>query len=105
MKKSLPTSKHGETIITILNVIMRIIINKKIIHVFKKDNQLTAPTLSSLVRVLFKNSVVQDYLDQRCRSVFNIEGYNSAFLPFFWDFEIFGGEYSGFCRFFKFQWF
>ena len=33
-------SKHGETIITILNVVMKIIINKKIIRVFKKDNQL-----------------------------------------------------------------
>ena len=29
------TSKHGESIITIINVVMRIIINKKIIHVFK----------------------------------------------------------------------
>ena len=37
------TSKHGETIITILNVVMRIIINKKIIHVFKKDNKYDIP--------------------------------------------------------------
>ena len=37
------TSKHGETIITILNVVMRIIINKNIIHVFKKDNQCDIP--------------------------------------------------------------
>ena len=29
---------------------------------------------------------------QRCRSVFNIGGYNSAFLPFFRDFEILGGD-------------
>ena len=39
--------------------------------------------------------------NQRCRSVFNIGGgggggYNSAFLPFFRDFEILGG-YSGFA--------
>ena len=38
---------------------------------------------------------------QRCRSVFNIGGYNSAFLPFFRDFEILGGIFR-FCRFFKF---
>ena len=37
-------SEHGETIITIiLNVLMGIIINKKIIHVFKKDNQCDIP--------------------------------------------------------------
>ena len=29
---------------------------------------------------------------QRCRSVFNIGGYNSAFLPFFRDFLNFGGD-------------
>ena len=39
--------------------------------------------------------------NQRCRSVFNIGGYNSAFLPFFRDFEILGGIFR-FCRFFKF---
>ena len=39
------TSKHGETIITILNVVMRIIINKKIIHVFKKYNQCDTITI------------------------------------------------------------
>ena len=33
-------SKHGETIITILNVVMKIIVNKKIIRVFKKYNQI-----------------------------------------------------------------
>ena len=32
-------SKHGETIITILNVVMKIIINKNIIRMFKKENQ------------------------------------------------------------------
>ena len=32
--------KHGEKS---LNVVMRIIINKKIIHVFKKDNQCDIP--------------------------------------------------------------
>ena len=32
------------------------------------------------------------YCTQRCRSVFNIGGYNSAFLPFFRDFEILGGD-------------
>ena len=37
------TSRHGETIITILNVVMRIFINKKIIHVFKKDNRCDIP--------------------------------------------------------------
>ena len=38
---------------------------------------------------------------QRCRSVFNIGGYNSTFLPFFRDFEILGGIFR-FCRLFKF---
>ena len=32
-------SKHWEKIITILNVVMPIIINKNIINLFKKDNQ------------------------------------------------------------------
>ena len=42
--------------------------------------------------------------DQRCRSVFNIGGYNSAFLPFFRDFEILGGGgYSGFVDFSSFN--
>ena len=36
-------SKHGETIITILNVVIKIMINKKIICVFKKDNQCDIP--------------------------------------------------------------
>ena len=41
---------------------------------------------------------------QRCRSVFNIGGYNSAFLPFFRDFEILGGGgYSGFADFSSFN--
>ena len=40
---------------------------------------------------------------QRCRSVFNIGGYNSAFLPFFRDFEILGGGYSGFVDFSSFN--
>ena len=39
---------------------------------------------------------------QRCRSVFNIGGYNSAFLLFFRDFEILGG-YSGFADFSSFN--
>ena len=39
---------------------------------------------------------------QRCRSVFNIGGYNSAFLPFFRDFEILGGH-SGFAHFSSFN--
>ena len=43
---------------------------------------------------------IYDY-NLRCRSVFNIGGYKSAFLPFLRDFEILGG-YSGFYRFFKF---
>ena len=30
-------------------------------------------------------------------------GYNSAFLPFFWDFEILGGGYSGFADFSSFN--
>ena len=37
------TSKHGETIITILNVVMSMIINKKIIHVFKTLMALVSP--------------------------------------------------------------
>ena len=41
--------------------------------------------------------------NQRCRSVFNIGGYNSAFLPFFRDFEILGGGYSGFVGFSSFN--
>ena len=40
--------------------------------------------------------------EQRCRSVFNIGGYNSVFLPFFRDFEILGG-YSGFADFSSFN--
>ena len=56
----------------------------------------------------FRNIVVDTFkfkffvqVVQRCRSVFNIGGYNSAFLPFFRDFEILGGIFR-FCRFFKF---
>ena len=42
------------------------------------------------------------YGHQRCRSVFNIGGYNSAFLLFFRDFEILGGIFR-FCRFSSFN--
>ena len=51
--------------------------------------------------VFHEDSTEANHWAQRCRSVFNIGGYNSAFLPFFRDFEILGGIFR-FCRFFKF---
>ena len=44
--------------------------------------------LINLVKVAFFGCMTYA---QRCRSMFNIGGYNSAFLPFFRDFEILGG--------------
>ena len=49
------TSNHGETIITILNVVMRIIINKKFVHVFKKDNQCDIPLQFEQTSFIDKN--------------------------------------------------
>ena len=59
-------------------------------------------TLTSWTRFLRNFKFMYITYVQRCRSVFNIGGYNSAFLPFFRDFEILGG-YSGFVDFSSFN--
>ena len=47
--------------------------------------------VNRLAVVVAQEEEIQLLCVQRCRSVFNIGGYNSAFLPFYRDFEILGG--------------
>ena len=49
-------------------------------------------TLHDKAGILRSFYIFQTLRIQRCRSVFNIGGYNSAFLLFFRDFEILGGD-------------
>ena len=56
-------SKHGETIITILNVVMRIIINEKIMLVFKKDNQYDIPLKFKQASSIDKISLLFKYVN------------------------------------------